>query len=93
MEPLFPLFVLFYNTLFLLGFICFKFSANIIAWQHQIQAPKFKHMYEGKYGTKKSLETTLKAKTCTGKSVPEAFILESVNPQYDVRLSIDLRLQ
>ena len=29
----------------------------------------------------------------TGKSVPEALILESVNPQYDDRLFIDLQLQ
>ena len=29
----------------------------------------------------------------TGKSVSEALILESVNPQYDERLFIDLQLQ
>ena len=31
--------------------------------------------------------------TCTGKSLSEAFILTSTNPQYDNRLSIDLPAQ
>ena len=31
--------------------------------------------------------------TCTGKSLSEALILESINPKYDDRLFIDLQLQ
>ena len=36
---------------------------------------------------------TSKSIKCTGKSVSEALILESVNPQYDDRLIIELRGQ
>ena len=43
-----------------------------------------------KHTSKKSLNITVKSLGITGKSFSEALILESINPQYDNRLLMEL---